>query len=383
MSSSLLLSLSSKPSLRKLSLRCQTLRTFSSSSTTTNPYLLYRVTCCGEKGDEESPGVMTQLHTFDPAKEEHIIVGDKPFPKELVGSSLVGSSNGWGVFLWGRRSILISDFCNPLSFKSKPKFIPLLPRPDIISCQADLVSGVAMSSSPQVEEDYLVAVKFTGRPVSIYKPSDTKAVHLTLPHNVFDHFEPSKLMYSKRDQRFYMPSSGGHHLWSWDGLESTEPEFHELRFHNLPQFSHSELQLLDSCHRKQHFVESPSGQRFLVKWYVQCIKALGFNCGGTKRFMVFREEEDMNMCYTEDIGDLCIFLGDNEPFCVKASLFPGLNPNSIYFVGEGYGEGYGVYNIATRTPRSFKPKPTTSDSPSGQGFMLPLWAPHWLPPFPL
>lgn len=293
MSSSLLLSLSSKPSLRKLALvvffssisfssfctfsssyvyfarfpqRCQTLRTFSSSSST-NPYLLYRVTCCGEKGDEESPGVMTQLHTFDPAKDEHIIVGDKPFPKELVGSSLVGSSHGWGVFLWGQRSILISDFCNPLSFKSKPKFIRLLPRPDLISCQSDLVSGVAMSSSPQEEEDYLVAVKFTGRPVSIYKPSDTKAVHLTLPHNVFDHFEPSKLMHSKRDQRFYMPSSGGHHLWSWDGHESTEPEFHELRFHNLPQFSHSELQLLDSCHRTQHLVESSSGQRFLVKWY--------------------------------------------------------------------------------------------------------------------
>lgn len=116
--------------------------------------------------------------------------------------------------------------------------------------------------------------------------------------------------------------------------------------------------------------------------YVQSIKSLEFNCGGTKRFLVFREEDDMNMCYTEDIGDLCIFLGDNEPFVVKASLFPGLNPNSIYFVGEGYGEGYGVYNIATRTPRSFKPKPTTS--PSGQaGFMVRLWVPHWLPPFPL
>ncbi|CAH8383801.1 unnamed protein product [Eruca vesicaria subsp. sativa] len=62
-------------------------------------------------------------------------------------------------------------------------------------------------------------------------------------------------MYSKRDQRFYM---------SWDGHESTEPEFHGLRFHNLPQFSHSELQILDSCHRTQHLVESPSGQRFLA-----------------------------------------------------------------------------------------------------------------------
>ncbi|CAH8383703.1 unnamed protein product [Eruca vesicaria subsp. sativa] len=106
MSSSLLLSLSYKPSLRKLALslycsasdvtllqRCQTLRTFSSSTTTTNPNLLYRVTCGGQKGDDESPGVMTQLHMFDQVKEEHIVVGDKPFPKELVCSSLVGSSH--------------------------------------------------------------------------------------------------------------------------------------------------------------------------------------------------------------------------------------------------------------------------------------------------
>lgn len=46
--------------------------------------------------------------------------------------------------------------------------------------------------------------------------------------------------------------------------------------------------------------------------------------------MVYREDED---CYTYDIGDLCIFLGqNNEAFCLQASMFPGLKPNSIYFV---------------------------------------------------
>ena len=105
------------------------------------------------------------------------------------------------------------------------------------------------------------------------------------------------------------------------------------------------------------YVESPAN------------KSLVFNCGGTKRFMVFREEEDMNMCYTEDIGDLCIFLGNNEPFCVKASSFPGLNPNSIYFLGEGYG----VYDIATRSPRSFTPKSTPSSS--SEQIVLPYWIP--------
>jgi len=114
-------------------------------------------------------------------------------------------------------------------------------------------------------------------------------------------------------------------------------------------------------------------------------RSVEFSFGGTKLFMVFREEEDMNMCYTQDIGDLCIFLGNNEPFCVKASSFPGLNPNSIYFIGDRYGEGYGVYDIATRTPRSFIPKSFSafSDLPNGQGYVLPNWLPHWIPPFPL
>ncbi|KAL9302939.1 hypothetical protein AtEden1_Chr2g0268871 [Arabidopsis thaliana] len=373
--------------------RCRhsTLRMFSSSSTTTNPYLMYYVTY-----SDEAPqaGAMTELRMFDPAKEEYFTVHDKPLPKELVKSRLVGSSHGWGVFLGSPNSILISDYCNPSSSKSNPKMIPLPPRSYEHSCQNELVSGVAMSSSPE-EEDFVMAVKFTGRRVSIYRPGQhRKGNHRFSSTELFDYFEQANLMYSKRDQRFYMPSSGGHHLWSWDGIISTDSQYHDLRFHNLPQFSLSELQLLRSCYRTQHLVESPSGQRFLVKWYVQTLgrsvqslahRSVEFSFGGTKLFMVFREEEDMNMCYTQDIGDLCIFLGNNEPFCVKASSFPGLNPNSIYFIGDRYGEGYGVYDIATRTPRSFNPKSFSafSDLPNGQGYVLPNWLPHWIPPFPL
>lgn len=70
--------------------------------------------------------------------------------------------------------------------------------------------------------------------------------------------------------------------------------------------------------------------------------------------MVFRQEEEASndggrsMCYT-DIGDLCIFLGDNEPFCVEASSCPDLKPNSIYFIGYGFG----VYDLATKTTHNF------------------------------
>ncbi|KAG7542699.1 hypothetical protein ISN45_Aa07g026560 [Arabidopsis thaliana x Arabidopsis arenosa] len=363
--SSLLLNLSSKSSLRKLALRCQTLRMFSSS--TTNPFLLHRATPCGEEAQ------MTEFLMFDPAKEEYFTILDKPLPKDLIKSKLVGSSHGWGVYLSSPDYILISNY--PSSSKSNPKIIDLPPRPSLNGSQTELVSGVAMSSSPE-EEDCIIAVKYMGRPVSIYTPNkETKGFLLAMSTRLFDYFEQSKLMYSKRDQRFYMPSSGGHHLWSWVGLPSTTPQYHELKFHNLPQFSHSELQLFDSCYRAHELVESPSGQRFLLKWYVEspANKSLVFNCSGTTRFMVFREEEDMNMCYTEDIGDLCIFLGNNEPFCVKASSFPGLNPNSIYFLGEGYGEGYGVYDIATKTPRSFTPKSTPNCC--SEQIVLPYWIP--------
>ncbi|CAH8266248.1 unnamed protein product [Arabidopsis lyrata] len=339
--SSLLLSLSSRPSLRKLALRCHTLRVFS-SSTTTNPYLMYSVTYCGEYPEA---GAITKLRMFDPAKEDYFTVGDKPLSKELAKSRLVGSSHGWGVFISSRDSILISDYCNPSSSKSNPKMIPLPPRQHVDSCQTELVSGVAMSSSPE-EEDFVAAVKFMGPLVGIYMPGQadegTSAIYLLL------------------------------NSVTWN-------------------------KLLNSCYRTQQLVESPSGQRFLVKWYVQSLsryvkslmlRSVKFNFGGTKLFMVFREEEDMNMCYTEDIGDLCIFLGNNEPFCVKASSFPGLNPNSIYFLGEGYGEGYGVYDIATRTPRSFNPKSFSAfsdiaDSPNGKVYVLPDWVPHWIPPSPL
>ncbi|CAF2160038.1 unnamed protein product [Brassica napus] len=85
-----------------------------------------------------------------------------------------------------------------------------------------------------------------------------------------------------------------------------------------------------------------------------------------RRFMVFREEETPQgryMCYTEDIGDVCIFLSMSEAFCVQATSCPGLRPNSIYFIGKGFG----IYSLAdNKTISSFK-------VPSSSGL-------YWLPP---
>lgn len=89
----------------------------------------------------------------------------------------------------------------------------------------------------------------------------------------------------------------------------------------------------------------------------------------TKRFMVFREDEKRkDFCYTEDIGDLCIFIGDSEAFCVTASMYLGLKPNSMYYIGV---PGLGSYDLASGTVRSF-------DLPGGRPWLVPY--PFWLRP---
>ncbi|KAG7575066.1 hypothetical protein ISN44_As09g032000 [Arabidopsis suecica] len=382
--SSLLLCLSSKPSLRKLAQRCHTLRMFS-SSTTTNPYLMYNLIHYGSSLDDID--ITSAIHYFDPVKEDEVIVRDKAFPMELRNTSLVGMSHGWGVFNVetgdGRhKAVYVSDFCNPCGSKTNPKIIPLHPmhpigKPNIT--QLRLITNAAMTCSPDQSKDFVVAANCLGLEIHFFRPFGKTKNYSGLGFKTESHyFDQSKVMYSKKDKKFYTPSVGGHLLGFWDSCfeDLTASKMHELRFCNLPEVTQSEWELLDSCSPPTvHLVESPSGQRFLIKWYAQNYQPgerMTFLCGGTKHFMVFREEEDMNMCYTEDIGDLCIFLGRSEPFCVKASSFPGLNPNSIYFASDGFG----VYDIATKKPRSFRPKSPSAFSTT------PLF-PYWIPPMSL
>ncbi|CAL9237245.1 unnamed protein product [Arabidopsis halleri] len=346
---SLLLSLPSRPFLRNLALKCHhTLRMFS-SSTTTNPYLMYRLTHYGSSFDDIN--VTSNIHYFDPVKEDEVIVRDKAFPMELRNTSLVGMSHGWGVFNVEsdeHKALYVSDYCNPCGSKSNPKVIPLHPMGQPNITQKRIITNAAMTCSPDQSKDFVVAANCLGLEINFFRPC-------------------GKPEYS---------GSGGFKTQSHYFDQSKEiltcPKMKELRFCNLPELTQSEWELLDSCSPPTaHLVESPSGQRFLIKWYAQNYQPgeiMTFLCRGTKRFMVFREEEDMNMCYTEDIGDLCIFLGGSEPFSVKASSFPGLKPNSIYFAGEGFG----VYDIATRKPRSFRPK---SPSAFSKTPVFPLWIP--------
>ncbi|CAH2046234.1 unnamed protein product [Thlaspi arvense] len=196
------------------------------------------------------------------------------------------------------------------------------------------------------------------------------------------------------DQKFYIPSPGGEYLCSFDlnFKEKDKPELVSLWTKLLPQSMLHNMADLFAMTRTDHLVESPSGEQFLIKWYPDELRLMILRYYGddmknfsgekfehkTKRFLVFKveepstDEEKKNLSYTENIGDLCIFLGRDEAFCLQASLYPGLKPNCIYFVGYNYG----VFDINTQICNLFS---TEEGSLRSTGF--PYWPhPLYIPP---
>lgn len=248
--------------------KSRSVRSFSSS--TTGPYLTLSIS---SKPLPEG-GNIGEVVLFNPAKAELLELTEKTIPGEIVSAKGIGASKGWGFFSDPQdRCVLITDFMNPWSCKSNPKLFTLPPLTPLLSCQTDVVWSVAMSSCPDDDEDWVVGIKSLGDQLSFCRPRrDLRWTKITTP---FDFFPTSNLMYSKRDERFYLPGLGGHHLLSYDlnfDKKAYKPEFHELQFRDFPRSLESELdlsELFSSSTRTEHLVESPSGdERFLVKWYI-------------------------------------------------------------------------------------------------------------------
>ncbi|ESQ36368.1 hypothetical protein EUTSA_v10009821mg, partial [Eutrema salsugineum] len=235
----------------------------------TSPFLTLGI--FGDDKSGASSKCIGDVLFFDPSKEQLAGVPDKIIPEDLVDLKLVGASHGWQ-FLSDRCNhscVRITDLFNPWASKSNTKIITLPPLTTLRYGQTKVVWNVAMSSpSPDhqdsEEEDCVVAIKFLGRQLSMCRPGhDLVWTNKLVP---FDCSENSNIMFSKRDQRFYLPAPGGNYLCSWDLHFNNDPKFYELVFPNLPELPQFAWEHLNSCFREDHWVESPSGQSFLVKW---------------------------------------------------------------------------------------------------------------------
>ncbi|KFK44841.1 hypothetical protein AALP_AA1G309500 [Arabis alpina] len=308
---------------------------------------------------------------YDVSKCKLVTSPTKAYPKALDESALVGASHGWGFFSDRQdRLMVISDLLNPFASKSKPKMIPLPQFTSLPNCQTQVVCNVAMSSSPEpYDKDWTVGVKFLGKQLSLCMPrKDLRWTNISVP---FESSDYSSLMYSKKDKRFYLPAPGSNYLCSWDlnFKKDNKPQFHELVLHNLPNMRRPRWKVSDSYCREDHYVESPSGECFLVKWYSS------YSPDGTivPTVMVFREEDTKdgrkNMCYTQNIGDLCIFISKGEDFCVPASSKPRLHPNSVFLNGRLFA----TLNMTEATVGCY-------EYPEGTPDRIP-YSPYWLPPF--
>uniref|UniRef100_A0A1J3H7Q6 KIB1-4 beta-propeller domain-containing protein n=3 Tax=Noccaea caerulescens TaxID=107243 RepID=A0A1J3H7Q6_NOCCA len=347
----------------KLSARRDNARFF--STLPQSPYLLI-----GGKLLRESPeGKIGKHRFFDPTTQERVYSSEKTTPKELKGQPLLGTSQGWVACLENKDfTVHLTDLYKPW-VSSSPRVISL---PSIGFEPSTHATEMSLSSSDPVQDDFIVAAKFSEYQLSVCRPRwDSKWTHIDTP---FSLLPPSDLMYSKRDKTFYFTSFKGLYMGYLD-LSENELEFQELILRNQPKIPEAGWEMLDKCFMRKLLVESPSGELFFIKWYTLCIRREDEDGESiimhsiTKRFMVFREDEKRkDFCYTEDIGDLCIFLGDSEAFCVTASMYPGLKPNSIYYIGVS---GLGSYDLASGTVRSFDP-------PGGRPWLVPY--PFWLRP---
>ncbi|KAL1202911.1 hypothetical protein V5N11_015165 [Cardamine amara subsp. amara] len=295
------------------------------------------------------------------SKKKEVTINDKKLMEEVCDAMTVGfSRDGLRVKLEGHYNDFVLRYViyyNPTDPNLEDMTVRLPPLP-----RGSQIQSMAMSSLPAQDKDWVVAVKLSGSRLSLCRPfGSSKWINIKAMPQCINPL--SSLMFSKKDQRFYIPTPGGNLLCSLD-IDCNEddlPEFIELEFDDLPKSVFKELADVSSCSRTDHLVESPTGQLFLVKWYGEDLddyddddKRSRILMHVTKKFMVFRANEESDkfektMIYTEDIGDLCIFVGHSEAFCVPASSSLGLKPNCIYFVGYNFG----VYDLTTKTCTTF------------------------------
>ncbi|KAJ4887224.1 Uncharacterized protein Rs2_26972 [Raphanus sativus] len=188
---------------------------------------IFKVTPCGTTQRDGDVGYLAIYSYVD----KLIDCTQKKVPMELVKEmGTIGASHGWVATL-KNGVVCLQDDLDPYASYTDPKRIPLPPLVTLPHCQTQIVTNVAMSSSsPDEDEDCIVAVKFLGPQLSLCRPAHRDCkwsnIRITDPS-----FFSSHVMYSKRDGMFSMPASGGNYTASCDlGRHVTEPKIQMLSY---------------------------------------------------------------------------------------------------------------------------------------------------------
>ncbi|KAF8053868.1 hypothetical protein N665_1367s0005 [Sinapis alba] len=317
---------------------------FSSSVLQTPPCTIITAELCGPD--------MGKLVIFN-ANETDYTHLDKKVPLELMEQmGTVASSNGWVATLKDDGILRLQDDLNPVASDTNPKRIPLPPLVTLPHCQTKIITNMSMSSSSPEDDDCVVAVKFLGPQISFCRPaqSNSKWTNIKIENPCF---YSSRVMFSKKCEMFLMPGSGGHLIGSWD-LRKHKPKtkIKKLRFRDLPDLTKTKQEILHSCTKSEHLVESrTTDETFLLKQYKKTTSKVvkGITQMKTEALMVFKLDEEGNAVYTNNIGGLCIFLSKAEPFCTHARLFPGLRFNVVQVLDVDETGFVGLYDSSIHT----------------------------------
>ncbi|CAN6838022.1 unnamed protein product [Brassica oleracea] len=285
-------------------------------------YRIVRADDCRYSSEDVSVGRLVVRNVN--ASEEKDEVLEKMVPEDLMNGT-IGGSHGW-VATMDEYFVRLYDDLNPGASDSDPKRI-VLGRPKTLPhCQTELVTNVAMSSSPE-DEDCILAVKFLGPQLSFCRPARQIRGYVEWVNIRIDDpcFFSSRVSYSERYKMFSMLASGGTYIGYWDPEKKDRSQnLSVCRSGLYTQFNQFEMQHTSNDCRSELLVEGPTGETFIVNWWA----------GIFRRFMVYKIDEYMGIhtaSFTKDIGDVCIFVSSKgQPFCLKASLY-GLASNCIYY----------------------------------------------------
>lgn len=227
----------------------------------------------------EDDGPVTKWYGSSPPNcynQKEILIRDLKLREEVLEAMTSGFSRNQS---FGFYDYYQSDSGDnpPILLKHKPS------NPELTEVSAQLpplpcgtkIQNIAMSSFSNRRRDWAVCVKLPGSQLSLCRPfalGQFKWINIKpMPESISSF---SSIMFSKKDQRFYIPSPGGNHLCSLDlnFKEGDMPRFLRIGFEDYPKSVVSELEELNSCSRTDHIVESPTGELFYIKWYAYIIK---------------------------------------------------------------------------------------------------------------